>query len=228
MLVSGGFNEGGTTSSTELYDPAANTWSIAAPLAAARAHHSAVLLPTGMVAVLGGFDGTNPLSTVELYDPGNNKWRTAGMLASARSTHSATLLPSGKILLAGGHGGTSGYLSSAELFALDTGFPDSRRPVVENVSFSISPSKLAISGHGFRGDTEGTSGTTSGSNTDFPLVRLQRVDNDQSLFLYSAPGYLWSNSFFMSESLSALPLSFHIWPSRVPTSLLHLLLPRCR
>lgn len=208
VLVSGGFNEGGATSSTELYDPAANTWSVAAPLATARAHHSAVLLPTGMVAVLGGFDGTNPLSTVELYDPGNNKWRTAGMLASARSTHSATLLPSGKILLAGGHGGTSGYLSSAELFALDTGFPDSRRPVVENVSFSISPSKLAISGHGFRGDTEGTSGTTSGSNTDFPLVRLQRVDNDQSLFLYSAPGYLWSNSFFMSESLSALHLPF--------------------
>src|SRR3712207_9426331 len=54
VLVVGGQAYSGPPSSVELYDPATNTWSFAAPLSQARANHTATLLPNGKVLVAGG------------------------------------------------------------------------------------------------------------------------------------------------------------------------------
>src|SRR4029077_17892847 len=57
--------------SAELYDPATGTWIPTGDLNAARYHHAATLLPTGIVLVAGGIDGKlNVLASAELYDIG--------------------------------------------------------------------------------------------------------------------------------------------------------------
>ncbi|MDP1832911.1 MAG: kelch repeat-containing protein [Geothrix sp.] len=88
-------------------------------LAAARASHTATLLPSGKVLIAGGFNGT-PLGTAELYDPVAGTFSPTGSLATPREFHSATLLPSGQVLIAGGTS-YSTVLASAEIYDPATG-----------------------------------------------------------------------------------------------------------
>lgn len=89
-------------------------------LAAARAFHTATLLPSGKVLLVGGFDGTFSLASAELYDPAAGTFAATGSLATPRQYHTATLLATGKVLITGGSGfGTT--LASAELYDPATG-----------------------------------------------------------------------------------------------------------
>jgi hypothetical protein len=127
VLVAGGLIRtftapGGTgpTDSVELYDPATGTWSSTGNLAAARAYHTATLLPNGMVLVAGGSGATPlPLASAELYDPVAGTWSSTGNLSSPRYAPTATLLPNGKVLVAGGvvvFGPPEESTASAELY----------------------------------------------------------------------------------------------------------------
>ena len=81
---------------------AAPGWSLAAPFATPRHHHTATLLRDGSVLVAGGSTGAGPTRAAERYYPATNTWRRAGTMVTARSEHAATLLPNGKVLVAGG------------------------------------------------------------------------------------------------------------------------------
>ena len=73
LLVAGGISGTGALASAELYDPASNTWSAAAPLAVGRFAHTAALLVSGKVLVAGGSDlGGNAMAGAEIYDPAAN------------------------------------------------------------------------------------------------------------------------------------------------------------
>src|SRR5258708_78699 len=77
VLIAGGFGDAGVLSSTELYDPATNTFapSNATPeMNSARVADTATLLRNGKVLIAGGFNFiTFPsLSSTELYDPATN------------------------------------------------------------------------------------------------------------------------------------------------------------
>ncbi len=91
---------------------AAGSWSLAGSMGAARAHHTATLLPSGTVLVAGGSGDAG----AELYDPASNSWSPAAGMSTARSDHTATLLPSGKVLVAGGSNPSTGTMASAELY----------------------------------------------------------------------------------------------------------------
>src|SRR6266481_450576 len=84
-------------------DPTSGTWTLTGSLNTARYHHTATLLPNGMVLVAGGV-GTNPniSASAELYDPASGTWTATGSLNTARALHTATLLPSGMVLVTGG------------------------------------------------------------------------------------------------------------------------------
>jgi len=110
VLVTGGektLEQSGTSSievlaSSELYDPASNSWSSAAALGEPREYHTATLMPNGQVLVAGGMDMYYSSRTTELYDPDLKAWKGAGAMNSRRDFHTATLLSDGKLLVTGG------------------------------------------------------------------------------------------------------------------------------
>jgi hypothetical protein len=123
VLEIGGNGGDGSVKTTDLYDPATNSWSAGPPMATARRRETATRLPSGKVLVAGGFSAAStPVALAELYDPATNAWSSAGAMGQARFAHTATLLPGGKVLVAGGFSapGTPGtpaaLVASAELY----------------------------------------------------------------------------------------------------------------
>jgi hypothetical protein len=103
VLVVGGCNLvgcGSGTTSTELFDPATNTWSPTGSLAMTRAGHTATLLQDGRVMVVSGDSVT--WDTTEIYDPATGLWSDGGWLNAGRSAQAAALLSTGQVLIAGG------------------------------------------------------------------------------------------------------------------------------
>jgi N-acetylneuraminic acid mutarotase len=101
-LVTGGTNSclSGDTAfnSTEIYDPASQTWSSGASMQYARHRHAATLLPSGKVLVAGGLGiDSQPVLTAELYDPDTNTWSSTGSMQYGGRI--ATLLKNGKVLV---------------------------------------------------------------------------------------------------------------------------------
>jgi N-acetylneuraminic acid mutarotase len=122
VLVTGGANENGDFAgyaSTELFDPAAGTWTLTGTMNVARKSHTATLLPNGKVLVAGGYD---EIIQAELYDPVTGTWTNTGSMHTARSLHTATLLPNGKVLVAGGsYEGLNESTASTETYDPMTG-----------------------------------------------------------------------------------------------------------
>ena len=126
VLVTGGFTDPNAvlpTATAELYDPATDRWSPAAPLAEARALHDSTLLPNGTVLVTGGrqISNTALVRASEVYNPATNTWTTTGALATGRYIFESAVLNNGRVLVAGGFGGGGAPLPLAELYDPATG-----------------------------------------------------------------------------------------------------------
>lgn len=124
VLVFGGDVTGGvTTAAAEIYDPAGNTWTATGSLTQARTRATATLLSNGKVLVTGGHAAPAPTvfrNTAELYDPATGLWSVLPTaLSVARSQHAAALLPGGNTLLLAGGINPSGFVTTAELYAVD-------------------------------------------------------------------------------------------------------------
>jgi hypothetical protein len=112
----GGINFGAVQSSTELYDPVANTFAATTPsMNTPRYLARATLLPNGKVLIAGGtIDGANALSSTELYDPVTNTFAASTpSMNSGRFSGAATLLPNGKVLITGC---PNNYCTSTDLY----------------------------------------------------------------------------------------------------------------
>lgn len=150
----GGADSGVPLRSAEIYDPAENTWSLAAPMDSARHFHSATLLANGRVLVAGGNNGIAFLSSAAIYDPALNTWSSTGDMITPRDSHTATALADGRVLVAGGSGAT-GLLSSAEIYDpvqgkwLDAGSMSLPR-VAHSASLLSNGRVLAAGGQGGR------------------------------------------------------------------------------
>ncbi|MEU0094819.1 kelch repeat-containing protein [Kribbella sp. NPDC006257] len=112
VLVAGGLtvrspDSQGTTTSAELYDPIAGTWSTTGAMTDPRSNHQAALLRDGRVLVIGGqrYTGTGDVANLalcEIYNPSTGLWTPTGSLTSPRSLHTATLLRDGTVFVTGG------------------------------------------------------------------------------------------------------------------------------
>ena len=121
VLLAGGQtdnNNGDGTSTAELYDPVANTFTaLTAKLSTPRGGHTATLLPNGKVLLAGGYNNSSvSLSSAEAYDPVAQTFTAlTATMTSPRSEHAATLLPNGKTLLTGG-GSSHTTVNTAEVY----------------------------------------------------------------------------------------------------------------
>jgi hypothetical protein len=110
VLIVGGWTNNGSGLSTtteslassEIYDPATETFSPGGNMSSPRAGHTATRLASGKVLIVGGQNDQGALATAELYDPQTNSFSKCGFMTAPRTGQTATLLPSGKVLVAGG------------------------------------------------------------------------------------------------------------------------------
>lgn len=136
VLVAGGNSGSGTSqmfpvTSTELFDPASDTWMATGSMSSLREGQTATLLPNGIVLVAGGCCETGfSFTEAETYDAGTGAWTVTGSMNTARIGQTATLLSDGTVLVAGGtgygyyfgdHGASWDEYASAESYDPDTG-----------------------------------------------------------------------------------------------------------
>jgi N-acetylneuraminic acid mutarotase len=118
VLIAGGINYLGAPvplGSTEIYNPATNTWSPVASLSQPRYAHLLALLPGGQVAAVGGarvYEFASAPSTaetyalaIELYDPETNRWVSAAELPLPITYAEVVSLSDGRLWVTGGGAG---------------------------------------------------------------------------------------------------------------------------
>jgi hypothetical protein len=202
VLIAGGASGGIALASAELYDPATDTWSATGALATARYNYTATLLPDGRVLAVGGIAGSVFHASAELYDPASGTWSPTAALAASRALQSSTLLPNGRVLIAGGY--NSAGLTAPELSDSRLGFGAATQPQVNAASIN-GAGKLVLTGAGFRGISGASGGTTQDSATNYPIVQLRRLDNDETTFLRSDAATNVSATAFTSVAVPAFP-----------------------
>ena len=119
------------------------------------------------------------------------------------------------MLVAGG-AGISGFLSSAELYDPGLGFDPTWQPLLTTVSPSILPSgsELTASGSRFKGISEASGGNgVQNSSSNYPLVQLLSLANEQTLFLLADAMTGWSDTSFTSTPISLMTTSSSGFPS---------------
>jgi hypothetical protein len=117
-----GYCPGFITPSTEIFDPATETWTLAADMPEPKALATMTALQDGRAVVAGGVAPPwSETAAVEVYDPATALWTFAAPIASPRERVTQALLPNGQILAVGG-GGWSGKVTTSQVYdpATDT------------------------------------------------------------------------------------------------------------
>ena len=163
-LLAGGTtnaNVGGVTSSAEIYDPNAKSFTATGSMTVARQGATATLLNDGRVLLAGGVQNIGfraELSSAELYDPVAGTFTATGSMQTPREGHTATLLRDGQVLVAGGSDNGVHTLDSAEIYDPRSGawhFAGHLTvPRVAHVAVLLGSGQVLIAGGG-RGDMPG-------------------------------------------------------------------------
>jgi hypothetical protein len=203
ILINDSYESHSVLGSTELYDPAANTFEPGPIMHPACPFATATVIPSGKYAGKILFAGCEHLGepgnddSTELYDPATNKFVDGPTMKSRRSSHTATVISlgpnAGRILIAGGERrsnnetGRDASLASTELYDPETntiapGPAMNKRRVAHTATVILSgknAGKILIAG-GIEKDTD-----KNGSGIVLKLYSTELYDPATNTF---APG----------------------------------------
>ncbi|TAG83578.1 MAG: hypothetical protein EAZ24_02890, partial [Burkholderiales bacterium] len=169
------FAGGGTGISSDVFDPATNTWTGAGLMSTFRGRASATHLPTGEILVSGGV-ALEPSSSADIYNEATASWRREANLASPRAAHSSALTLNGSVALFGGFGPVS---ANAETITLNLAPASAQQPTISTFTTTLSPTTaLFATGTRFRPALQASGGDAQQSASNAPVFELQRIDND--------------------------------------------------
>ncbi|MFA6091712.1 MAG: kelch repeat-containing protein [Elusimicrobiota bacterium] len=140
ILITGGINAvgGAVLGDATLYlSEKGGPTAAAAPLAVARASHTATLLSDGRVLIVGGAadNSGNPVpmaNFAEVYTPASDSWVTIPSVGpAARYGHTATLLPDGRVLIVGGQTGPAALTNTCAIFDPQTNTFGAASPMLQ-------------------------------------------------------------------------------------------------
>ena len=208
VLVAGGYGTSGNPlASAELFDPASETFAATGAMPSARADTRAIVTTDGRVLIVGGASGGNDM----VYDPwrGVFEYVSTGVDIVRRG---AALLPDGRVLTVGSATGAS----ATSLIVAHPGVEPAAtlRPSLAPAPATVTlPGALELAGLGLRGSrrltgagsligSEGNGGTSRSATTNFPLLRLQRIDNQQVIFQAPATHLPWTDLVFTTPTLA--------------------------
>ena len=235
LIVSGLQSTTGSPSSfsgsANLFDPANQQWT-SATAPAGRDEHTATLLANGKVLIVGGYtiqasgagsNSINNVDTTELYDPAKGSsvpFSDTTKITFPRDAHTATLLPSGKVLIVGGRAQVTDatgspvevLMSKVELYDVGLDAVPTVAPALNTTTWNGSGNPMCATGVRFQGGGEAAGGNSTGSNANYPVVQLMRLDNEQIYFLTPDPNSTqctfkgWTNNSYASLTVPATTL----------------------
>jgi N-acetylneuraminic acid mutarotase len=178
----------------ELYNPTTGNWTETGYLAGTNS--TATLLPSGKVL------------DDQVYDPASGAWFAAGSRPYVVVVNTATLLTNGTVLYAGGFVSNNNVsVAVTELFDPGLGYSNSWQPQITSFPSPLTPgSGLSVTGAQLRGISEASGGNDcQDSASDYPLLQLRSLVNDQCLFLAITN---WSTNSFVSLPVPNFPPGF--------------------
>ena len=94
----------GALLSTEIYDPATDTWARGEDMIEGHSGGHAVVLKDGRVLIAGGHNQGEGLASSEIFDPNSNEWMRTSSMVRKTFANTATVLLDGSVLFTGGFG----------------------------------------------------------------------------------------------------------------------------
>jgi hypothetical protein len=122
VLVAGGSDGSGSSSTAEVFDPATNAFTpLPNPMTVGRQGAGAALLGDGRVLIAGGYNPSTPttwLASAEVFNPSTNTFTPVSPMSAIRSVPAAAPLADGRALIAAGFDGNTvpQRHNSAEVF----------------------------------------------------------------------------------------------------------------
>lgn len=96
------------SASSEIFEPASNTWTAAADLSQARYDFVLAVVPNGQVLAVGGsrdldccLSKSSFVLEIESYDPSYSQWQIVGLMGEPSQNATASLLPDSRLWIAG-------------------------------------------------------------------------------------------------------------------------------
>jgi hypothetical protein len=139
------------------------------------------------------------------------------------------LLADGKVLVGGGSDSNGSGLPSAEIYDVGLRFHRAAQPKIATATFSSSDHRVELTGSLFQGISQASGGNTQDSSSNYPVVQLRAIGNEQVSFLFADPLRGWSGTTFSSlppRGFVAGPAFVTVFTNGIPSEAKYLVVPR--
>jgi N-acetylneuraminic acid mutarotase len=182
VLVAGGESEPlQYHNTTEIYDPAKDSWGLGPVMGAKRSAFALQVLADGKVLAVGGWDNLSKSTGAEVLDLQAGKWTPTGDVHDVRADPAVTRLRDGRVLAAGGWTSNVWELDTAEVYSPATNAWTAVAPMHEKRSHAMAATlpdgRVLVAGGSYH----------AGAPTFLPITRQTYEIYDPATDRWSTP-----------------------------------------